>query len=296
MAAIPKLIYTQYSRHHNKKGLFAASNASSASPPTEDPIAIIPQEHEKDVFITSHPLTYSNTDTLSTAKTATDLDRPSIKSANSSTTSLASTAAPLPSSTARPIGIFPQYLASTTTNLEIRENSIPNLPDSFLVSTIIEGVDTPLFKVHRSYPSWHKKQVIIDAKTDVEIMTVQRNPYSFPQSFDFIDPSDKRVCDVQGNFFMPYTGGKSTASFINASTGEKIELVVKGSWKNQMGAIKDAQGNILCKMESNIFELRNLVGGRRTYNLTVREGMDLVIAVGLICAMDARERPSGVLV
>jgi hypothetical protein len=295
MSAIPKLIYTQYSRHHDKKGLSAASNACSTSLPTEDPTSIVPQENEKDVFITSHPLTHTKTDTLSTAPTATDPEGPSIKSAHSSTTSLPSTAAPLPSLTARPVGIFPQYLASQITTLKIREASLPNLPDSFVVSTAIDGVDTPLFKVHRAYPSWHKKQAILDAKTEQEIMTVQRNPYSLPQSFSFLDPSGNRICDIRGNFFVPYTGGKSTASFLNCGTGEKVELVVKGSWKNQMGAIK-MNGEVICSMESDIFEVRNVVGGRRTYRVQVREGMDLCMAVGFVCAMDGRERGSGVLV
>jgi uncharacterized protein YxjI len=41
-------------------------------------------------------------------------------------------------------------------------------------------------------------------------------------------------------------------------------------------------------MTSNIFELRNVVGGRRTYNVTIRAGLDMAMVVGLIVALDAR--------
>lgn len=246
-----RMIYTQYSRRHNKVGLSAASNASA------------PSYHEKDMSITDekHAIITEHSTTSTEGLTATT---PSLSA---------------------PIAIFPQYVTETTTSLTIREDGLPHLPDSFTVS----NGDTTLFKVHRDRPSFRHRQEIIDAQTQQPVMTVCRNVGTLPRSFIFVDPERNRIVDLQGSFFVPYTGAKSSAFLLNAETGQKIELLMQGSYRNRHAVIKNKETDeILVTMTSNIFELRNIVGGRRTYNVTIRAGLDMAIVVGLIVALDAR--------
>ena len=184
-----------------------------------------------------------------------------------------------------PIAIFPQYLTSDTTTLTIREDGFPSLGSSFSVTKD----NTPIFTVDRERPSFRNRQHIIDASTQKPIYTVQRYIGNLARSFSFVDPNGTRIVDLQGNFFVPYTGAKSSAFLLSAETGEKVELMMHGSYRNRDAAITNKEtGEVLVEMKSNIFELRNVVGGRRTYTVTIRAGLDMAMVVGLIIALDAR--------
>jgi hypothetical protein len=95
--------------------------------------------------------------------------------------------------------------------------------------------------VHRDRPSFHHRQQIVDATTDETIFTVQRNVGTLPSSFTFVDPEGTRIVDLQGNFFRPYTGAKSSASRLNAETGRKIDLLMHGSYRNRHAVIKNKE-------------------------------------------------------
>lgn len=258
-----RYLYTRYSRSHDKAGLHGASNASAPAynentlPGSDDEAAIEKNGFPSDVKVIS----------------ASEED--------DSTTSLSSDTP----AAARPIAIFRQYLTTATTTLTVRENSLPSLPDSF---TVANGT-TPIFNIHRERPSLRRQQIVTDARTSAPVMTVRHNVGTLPASYTFVDPSDNRILDLQGNFFIPNTGSRSTAFLLNSETGQKIELALQGSYRNHKGMITNKEtGEVLVTMKSNIFELRNVVGGRRTYTVTIRAGIDMAVVTGLIVALDAR--------
>jgi hypothetical protein len=97
------------------------------------------------------------------------------------------------------------------------------------------------------------------------------------------------VCwTFKANVFVPATGAKSTAFLMNAETGQKTELVMKSSFKSRHATIRDANDEVLVDMDSDIFDVKSLVVGKRTYKIVVRAGMDMALAVALIVALDAR--------
>ena len=256
-------LYTRYSRSHEKTGLHEASNAPAPAynerdlPASDDKTAIDEKGFPSDVKVIS------------------------ANEENDSTTSLTSET---PAASAS-IAIFRQYLTTTTTTLTIRENSLPSLPDSF---TVTNGA-THIFNVHRERPSLRRQQIITDARTSAPVMTVSHNVGTLPASYTFVDASDNRILDLQGSFFIPWTGSKSSAFLLNGETGQKIELGLQGSHRNRKGTITNKEtGEVLVMMKSNIFELGNVVGGRRTYTVTIRAGMDMAVVTGLIVALDAR--------
>ena len=256
-----RILYTRYARSHDKTGLSAASNVAppsyeKSSFPASSGIALEHGVDEKDQSII-------------------------IQSAASSTESLIETIPRLNSS----IAVFPQYLTKTSTTLTIREVGFPYLSDSFTVSNNNEEI----FNIRRERPAIGRPQHITDSKTKDPIMTIRRNIGQLPMSYRCEDPKGAKVLDLQGNFFRPYTGAKSSAFLLNSETGEKIELSMRGSYRNRHASITNkATGKVLVEMTSDIFEGRNVLGGRRTYQVKVRAGMDLVIAVAMIVALDAR--------
>lgn len=181
--------------------------------------------------------------------------------------------------------ILPQYTASATTALGIRETSLPSLSGSFSIS----AGSQELFTVSRERLSYSERRVLFDAQTGATLLTLRRNVGHVPISYRVEDPTGATVLDLQGGFFVPFTGAKSAAYLIDPATGRKVHLAIKGSYRNRKGAVVNAEtGEELVKMESALFEARNFLTGRRTYRLEVSEGMDMALAVMIIVAMDAR--------
>ena len=184
------------------------------------------------------------------------------------------------------VALFPQYSSREQTTLIMTEDMLPNLPGSF---TVWNG-DQRIFEVDRERPSLTHRTNIIDAETQAPIMALRKNLYNVPVSFSMEDSNGKRVVDLQGEFFVPYSGSESTAHLINAETGSKVDLKMKGSYMNRHAVIKDGNGEVLVRMICDVFQGRNLVGHRRTYTLKVRAGVDLSLAVAMIVALHERDQ------
>lgn len=183
------------------------------------------------------------------------------------------------------IAILPQYIAKETVTLTIREVSFPHLSDSFTVSES----GNEILSVNRERPALGWRQTIRDTKANTSLMTLRRNFGQIPISYSCFDPNETKVLDLQGNFSVPFSGAKSSAFLLNAETGEHLELSMHGSHRNRHATIKNATTQeVLVSMESDIFEARNIVGGRRTYTVTIKAGVDRVLAVAMIMALDAR--------
>lgn len=184
-----------------------------------------------------------------------------------------------------PVAVFPQYSSREQTTLIMKEDLL-NLPGSF---TVYRG-EQAIFEIDRQRPSMTHRTNIIDAETQAPIMAVRKNVATMPVSFSFEDASEKRLVDLQGEFFVPYSGAKSTAHLINAETGRNISLMMKGSYMNRHAVIKDESGEVLVRMISNVLDARSLVAHRRTYEIKVRAGVDLSFAVAMIVALHEREQ------
>jgi hypothetical protein len=185
-----------------------------------------------------------------------------------------------------PVAVFPQYVAKEATKLVMKEDMIPYLPGSF---TVWQD-STKIFEIDRERPSLTHRTNIIDARTQDFALAVRRNIYSAPVSYSFEDCSSKKVVDLQGEFFVPCSGAKLTAHMVNAETGKRTTLTMKGSYLNRHAIIKDESGRVMVRMLSNIFEGRNMVGHRRKYELTIQPGFDIALAVAMTVALHEREQ------
>ena len=126
------------------------------------------------------------------------------------------------------IAIFPQYLTQALTTLIIREWSVPHFSESFSVHVAaIGGQSAPIFNIERDIPSFKHRQKVTDATTGRAIMNINRNIGQLPRSYNFEDPTGAKILELQGDFFVPFTGAKSRALFRNAASpqdGGNVEL------------------------------------------------------------------------
>ena len=218
---------------------------------------------------------------------------------------------------ANPIAIYPQYITQKPTTLTISETSLPNLPSGFAITTT-SSVDLTqhkeIFRVHRSRPSLHHDQTLIDATTSKPIFTIRRDVGTLPRGYRFEDPSNgNTILHLPGSFFVPTHGARANASFIDAVSGATAHLYMKGSWRNRHAAIsmklngsRRPSGTsktthsasptvdlgvsevVIANMDSELLNAKNLVGGRRNYTVNVAGGVDMAMIVGMVVALDAR--------
>ena len=67
---------------------------------------------------------------------------------------------------------------------------------------------------------------------------------------------------------------------------------MQGSYKNTKAEIKSKTGSggdqTVATVRCNLWNKRFLAGGRRTYVVSVRAGVDLAVIAGMVTALDAR--------
>jgi len=286
--ALARIAYTAVSRRHGPELSFAST--AIIDPPAQDVVDV------KDIAIETGDVKAPITDTIHLEHVQeSEKDKIEVLAAEQELLSEASAHQDVFSSKpSHPIAIFPQYLTTGLTTLIIRESSIPHFSDSFSIH--LADTEAPIFHIRREIPSFRHKQNLIDARTNQPIMRIRRNVGTLPRSYWFEDPEGKKICDVQGDFFVPFTGAKSRALFKNAAAGvggrdvaETTELDMQGSYRNRHAEIKDKPtGQMVATVRCNLWNKRFLAGGRRTYVASIRAGVDMATIVGLITALDAR--------
>lgn len=284
MALAARAVYTHFKRLSDSKTELPIAINAGDEIATRDVAPPILLNREKNEFIGCKPYDEKNK--------AIDLSiRKSSLSSQSSTSSDSSDESEILKAPVfriqDPIAILPQYVTQAPVTIIVSEANLPRLGSSFEVFT--PASDGPLFTIQRERPSLHHRQTIVDATSSKPVLTVRRLTAQFPQSYAFEDPCGTKVLEIQGNFFVPYRGAKSTTVFTNAIDGSKTTLAMKGSWRNRHAAIKnEVTGEMLARMTSDLLNTKNLVGGRRTYEIEIAGGVDAVLIVAMIMALDAR--------
>lgn len=194
---------------------------------------------------------------------------------------------PITSHLTRCIALFPHYLTQSATKLTLTEGPLPSRGGTFSITSSIDP-STEILKVTRGRLSFSDRRYIASPETDAQIMCIRQDIGKVPRSYRFDDPTGTKILDLQGNFFNVVKGPKSTALFTNAMDGAPARLHMQGSFKRRHASIKDMDTDeVLASMSSELWNAKSL-GGRRTYEIEVAEGVDIVLVVGLIVALDAR--------
>jgi hypothetical protein len=186
-----------------------------------------------------------------------------------------------------PVALYPQYLTKKPVSITIDEVDFPKLNSSFQVFN--SDINQQLFTIHRERPSFTNRQVLIDAQTQEPILSVRRSPGTLPVSFTFSDSDDSKILSLNGEFYVPTQGSKATAVFTNAISSLGSNLSMKSSWRNRHAVISNNEtGEVLATMSSELLNVKNVVGRRRTYNVQISAGVDMALIVGMFVALDAR--------
>ena len=86
---------------------------------------------------------------------------------------------------------------------------------------------------------------------------------------------------------MSVGSSKSDISFINAQTGQRVVLKIKGNFFDTSAEIR-LDNMVVARIDRKLWNAAELLGGKQTYWLTVAPGMDMACAVAACICLDER--------
>ena len=78
------------------------------------------------------------------------------------------------------------------------------------------------------------------------------------------------------------------ATFVNASTGQPIELLIKGDWLDRSADIR-LGGLVVATISRNFLNAGQIFGNQQTYYVTVAPGVDHVLIAAICVCLDEKE-------
>ena len=81
---------------------------------------------------------------------------------------------------------------------------------------------------------------------------------------------------------------KSTIHFTNASTGQAMELDLKGDWLDRSAQVT-LQGRPVASISRSFMNFGQLVSDRQTYYVSCAPGVDLILMAAICVCLDERE-------
>jgi uncharacterized protein YxjI len=82
-------------------------------------------------------------------------------------------------------------------------------------------------------------------------------------------------------------GAKLVATFNNASNGQAVELLVKGSFFDRNATIT-LDGQPVAQIGRNFFNAREIFGGQQSYQVSVAPGVDLALLAAICICLDEK--------
>ncbi|TKA80401.1 hypothetical protein B0A55_01890 [Friedmanniomyces simplex] len=185
-----------------------------------------------------------------------------------------------------PQPVSAQLYSPNQTTLVMKEKVFSLTGDDFTVRTV-DGLD--ICKCKGKMVSAHDSKKFTDT-TGTELFTLKNKMLSLHKSFHGDSPHGRHDFAVKGHFKL--VGSRSTVEFKNASDGTEVELEVKGDWMDRSAAITFA-GREVAKISRSFFNVRELMGDKQTYQVTVAANVDLSLIAAICVSLDERETEEG---
>merc|ERR1712036_95527 len=178
----------------------------------------------------------------------------------------------------------PSY--NTTTTIMSRINLPPVNPALGVNPAYCVNKQTTLVMKEKVWPLSGDTFHIVD-ENNHEVVQCRGQTFSISDRKEFAEsPSGETLFEVKGKFSIG--SSKMVATFVNASTKQNVELLIKGDWFDRSATI--TMGNIVvAQISRSYFNMREVFGGQQTYFVTVAPGVDLALLAAVCVCLDERE-------
>lgn len=125
------------------------------------------------------------------------------------------------------------------------------------------------------------------SNTGQPLFSLRTRHFTLHKTFYAEAADGRELFEVKGKFSIGTS--KMVASFANAaSTGESVELLVKGDWFDRSATI--TLGDVVvAQIARKLLNMREIFGGQQTYFVTVAPGVDLSLIAAICVCLDEKE-------
>ncbi|KAK6340513.1 hypothetical protein TWF696_008839 [Orbilia brochopaga] len=180
------------------------------------------------------------------------------------------------------IAIFPQFVATKTESLLLREKVFSFSGDSFDITTLEK---VPVFKVQGKKLSLSGRKIFMDQQGN-ELFHLRKEHLAFHSTFYGEDSTGKSLFQVKSKFSIGTS--KAYVNFTDTN-GTQHSLLMKGNWFDTKSNIVDeASGAVVATISRKLFNMSELIGGQQTYVLSVAPGVDMALMCAACIAFDEK--------
>jgi len=182
----------------------------------------------------------------------------------------------------RPMGIFEQYMASSTQALVLKEKVFSLSQDSFDV-TNISG--EPILKIEGRHMTISGRKTVRDMAGQ-HLFDIVKEKMHLHATYVAEDPMGKKLMEVKSAFQV--VGSKATVTFMSKG-GHAETLTMKGNWRDTSADIVcENTGAVVARIDRKLLNKRELMGSQQTYALIVAPGVDMALMVAACVALDEK--------
>ncbi|RYP08678.1 hypothetical protein DL765_008701 [Monosporascus sp. GIB2] len=181
-----------------------------------------------------------------------------------------------------PLGLFPGFMARQTETLMVKEKGMSLSGDSFTIKTV---GGQPVFDVKGNFFSLSGRKEVTDMSGN-HLFTIRKKHLALHSTYYAEDPAGNLILEVIGKF--GFTSRKFVGRFVSAS-GRREELRMTGDFLHTSADIyANASPHPVAIINRKFFNLREIIGSKQTYAVTIAPNVDMAIVVAMCICLDER--------
>ncbi|CAK7207285.1 hypothetical protein SEUCBS139899_010095 [Sporothrix eucalyptigena] len=178
------------------------------------------------------------------------------------------------------IGVFPQYIASQTETIVLKEKVLSLSGDSF---DVLLANGQPLLKVKGKFFTLGSRKSVYDT-AGTHLFDIYREIMHVHTTYVLEDPKGNKFFELKNN--IQIFGTSATAKFATHGTGKLESLTMKGNFLDTRGDIKDDTGHVVARIDRKLLNARQLLFDQDSYGVVVAPGMDMAIVAAMCICLD----------
>ncbi|KAF3905963.1 hypothetical protein ABW21_db0202552 [Orbilia brochopaga] len=183
---------------------------------------------------------------------------------------------------AQQIALFPQFVATKTESLLLREKVFSFSGDSFDITTLEK---VPVFKVQGKKMSLSGRKIFMDQQGN-ELFHLRKEHIALHSTYYGEDSTGKVLFQVKSKFSIGTS--KAYVNFTDTS-GTTHALLMKGNWFDTKSNIVDeSTGAVVATISRKLLNFSELLGGQQTYVLSVAPGVDMALMCAACICFDEK--------
>lgn len=186
------------------------------------------------------------------------------------------------------MAVFPNFIAQQSTSFKLKEKMFSFSGDSYHVETYPD--QRPFLQVKGQVMSISDRTHVLDMNGQ-EMFVVRKKVFSIPTTYWAEYPNGQKFLDIEGKWSFGKHKAVGVFNYQDQQTGQTKQgrLNLTGGLIDRHADIVDeATGLEVARIDRQLWNMRQLLGDRDSYIVTVAPGMDMALIVAMAIAMDER--------